>query len=222
MKKAMVLLVCGVVLSVLSSAVAADRIIPQIKLGDKALLFTVNGLGDFGVAGADAGTLVYTDGDNIESDSYSGIGFKTFLADRIALRVGLCYSSGSITTETDAGDVVESVSMLALQPAIEYHLFLAEAVSIYTGGALSIARIGTKTEIPDTDASTISASGLGIAGLLGAEFYPWKNVSFAAEYQLGYSSGSGKADNGTDEVEGPKAKVIGISTFGVTLGIHFK
>jgi opacity protein-like surface antigen len=222
MKKAMLLLVCFALLISLGVAFGADKLAAQTNQGDKALLFTINGLGDFGIGGAPAGMLVYETDGSADFETYSGIGFKTFLSDGIALRIGLGYSSGSVTTKTDAGDEINSLSLMSIQPAIEYHLYQAEAVSIYTGAGISYTKYSMSSDVPDTDKITYSISGLGFAGLLGAEFYPWKNVSFGAEYQLGYASGSSKADNGTDNTDGPKASMIGIQTIGVTLGIHFK
>jgi len=129
---------------------------------------------------------------------------------------------GSVTTETDDGDEVESGSMLSLQPAIEYHLFQSEAVSIYTGGAFSFSTFSAKSEEPNGDEITYSRSILAFAALLGAEFYPWKNVSFAAEYQIGYASGSSKLGSGPIKLEGPKTSIMGINTVGVTIAFHFK
>ncbi|HOY43296.1 MAG TPA: outer membrane beta-barrel protein [bacterium] len=222
MKRGILVLVSFTLFILLNSAFAADKIVPQIRQGDKALLFTINGLGSFGVNGANAGLLVEENSGDVESSALYGLGFKTFISNRIALRVGLCYMGASVTTETDDGDEVESQSMLGLQPAIEYHLFQSEAVSIYTGGMISFSSYSAKSEVPDVDEVTFSSSSLGFGALLGAEFYPWKNVSFAAEYQLGFASGSGKYDDGTDEVEGPKASMKGINTVGVTIAFHFK
>ena len=222
MKKGMVVLACLALLITWNLALGADVIKPQTNQGDKALLFTINGLGDFGVGGAPAGFLVYSDEGGIGSESYTGVGFKTFISDGMAVRIGVGYSSTSMTTETGDGDVVNGLSMMTIQPAIEYHLYQAEAVSIYVGGGLSYTKFGISMEMPEMDKVTSSMSGIGVAGLLGAEFYPWKNVSFAAEYQLGYASGSSSSDDGTDKIDGPKVSMIGIHTIGVTLAVHFK
>ncbi|HOT97278.1 MAG TPA: outer membrane beta-barrel protein [bacterium] len=221
MKKMVLLLLTFSLLLLLSPVAGADKLQPKTQAGDKALLFTINGLGDFGVGGAPAGMLVWDSEDGVEMTHYQGLGFKTFLSDGIALRVGLCYASQGLTTETDDGDQERNSSVLSIQPAIEYHLYQAEAVSIYTGGGLYFAKSTMTHKAPDTEDQTYSMSSLGFAGLIGAEFYPWKSVSLAAEYQIGYASGSSTYDDGTDKVDGPKAHMMGINTLGVTLGIHF-
>ncbi len=222
MKRGILVLVGFSLMILLNSAFAADKIIPQIRQGDKALLFTINGLGSFGVDGANAGMLIEENSGDIDTTPCYGVGFKSFISNRIALRVGLAYMKASVTTETDDGDEVDSRSLLSLQPAIEYHLWQSEAVSIYSGGLLQFTQFAASSEVPDADEVTLSSSSLGFAALLGAEFYPWKNVSFAAEYQLGFASGSSKYDDGTDEIEGPKASMMGIHTVGVTVAFHFK
>ena len=37
--------------------------------------------------------------------------------------------------------------------------------------------------------------GFGLAALLGAEFYPWQNVSLGAEYRAGFETGSNDTTN---------------------------
>ncbi len=221
MKKLVLLSLALSLLLLLSPVFGADKLQPKTQAGDKALLFTINGLGDFGVGGAPAGMLVWDSEDGIEVNHYQGLGFKTFLSDGIALRIGLAFASQGLTTETDDGDEENSYTVLSIQPAIEYHLYQAEAVSIYTGGGIYFAKATLSSKAPDTDDQTYSMSSLGFAALVGAEFYPWKSVSLAAEYQLGYASGSSSYDNGTDKTDGPKAHVMGINALGVTLGIHF-
>ncbi|HNW61140.1 MAG TPA: outer membrane beta-barrel protein [bacterium] len=221
MKTVRFLLMSMALLLALSPAIGADKLQPKTQRGDKALLFTINGLGDFGISGAPAGMLVWDSEDGIEISHYQGIGFKTFLSDGLALRIGLSFASNGLTTETDAGDKEDSQSILSIQPAIEYHLYQAEAVSIYAGGGLYLARLKMSSKVPDVDEVSYTMSSLGFAGLIGAEFYPWKSVSLAAEYQIGYASGSSTYDDGTDETDGPKAKVMGINAIGVTLGVHF-
>ena len=222
MKKGIVLLMCLLVFFLTTLASGADpKIKPQTKKGDAALLFCINGLGNFGVTGARAGYLVATDaGGNIIDQTPAGLGFKYFLSNNVALRMGVGLSTSSVTTETAGGDETEGSSMISLQANLEYHLFQVEAVTIYTGGGLFFTVAGTSQELGDNKTSN-SASGIGLGGMLGAEFYPWRNVSFGAEYWLGYAKGSSKADNGVDETDGPSVSVLRVQAIGVILGIHF-
>jgi opacity protein-like surface antigen len=221
MNKWMVLFV--IVMLCVSLAVAADNEENRIKTsqGDNALLFTIGGIGDFNLGGAMAGMVLYSDENYPTSEYMTGIGFKTFLSDNMALRIGFAFEKLSYTEEDDAGDYEQNYSTLAIMPAIEYHLYKSGPVSIYTGAGLFFASMASASKAGDADETTLSWSSFGVAGLLGAEFYPWKSVSFGAEYQLGFASGSSKHDNGTDSVDGPKLSMLGTNTFGVTLGFHF-
>jgi len=221
MQKWMILFV--IVMLAVSVTVAADNESSRIKTsqGDKALIFTVGGLGSFDLDGQLAGLVMYPDQEGFSSDELKGIGVKTFLSDNMALRLGFGYETMTRTDEADEGDHTLTYSVMAIMPALEYHLYQSGPVSIYTGAGLFYASMSSSTEAPNSDEQKMSASTMGFAGLLGAEFYPWKSVSFAAEYWLGYMSGSSKMEYGDDEADGPKLSAMGTNSFGVMIGFHW-
>jgi opacity protein-like surface antigen len=108
-----------------------------------------------------------------------------------------------------------------IAPGLEFHVVHAGPVSFYTGGVLSYAMsISSKGE--DSTETSNSQSAFSVNGIVGAEFYPWENVSFGAEYQAGvrFSSTSSKA-KGTS-TDGPSATDIGIAgPIRISLGIGF-
>jgi len=249
MKK--VLLPLLLVLLVASFTQAADDIHAMTAQGDKALLFSVSGLGYFGVDGNQAGMSPLTmymlalalEGNSDEigninlssSALYSrGLGFLYYFGDNMAFRFGMSYASVTGTQEFNEeddgydGEFSMGISMLSIAPGVQYHLVNTGRISIYTGGELFYGSTSiTLKEEMDSDKTeeSVSFNGFGVAGLIGAQFYPWKNVSLGAEYKLGYASFSmnTESDNGDEKVkeDGPSISALGINTWGVTLGFHF-
>jgi opacity protein-like surface antigen len=229
MKKGMFVLFCLALFIVANVSLGANPpsniIKPKTQQGDMALLFTINGLGDFGVNGSETGYMIYPSDEQVESDDYEGIGFKGFLRNRLALRLGVGFHRDAVNTEVSntsgTGDEINAATSMSVQGGLEYHIYQAEAVTIYTGGLLGLARDSASLEEPDADKSTSSATTISIDALIGAEFYPWKNLSFGAEYRAGAAFGTTKSESGDHSHDGPKSSCIGIGVFSVILGFHF-
>ncbi len=248
MKKLMVFFLIGVFM--VAFAQAGDENHPKTMKGDKALLFTINGLGYFGVEGNQAGMsplMLYmtTDlGEGFDGMDFSdldvsapvakGFGFLYYFGDNTALRMGLNYQSATVKQEFNDeedgfdGETSVTLSTMGIAPGIQYHLVNTNALTIYTGAEFFYAsgKLSMKEEGDDDESeASLNFSGFGAAGLLGAQFYPFKNVSFGAEYKLGYSSlsSSMKMESGRnkDESDGPSISMLGITTWAVTLGFHF-
>jgi opacity protein-like surface antigen len=73
-----------------------------------------------------------------------------------------------------------------------------------------------------------STTSIGAGLLLGVEWFPWENVSFGAEYALGFLSGSGETEstvNGTGSTsDSPSTMSIGTSAVNganLTLSVFF-
>jgi hypothetical protein len=234
MKKALVALF--IVVLMVSFTRAADVIAPKTAKGNRALLFSFNGLGGILLSGLstvfgstdETEELVGTKGHpNLNSTIlYSpGVGGLYYFRNYTALRFGVGF--GNIKSNADKdGDVSESNSMMAVSAGLQHHLANVTAVSIYTGGELYYGSLSsTAKNTKAKTENTTSYSGIGIAGLVGAQFYPWKNVSFDFEYKLGYASfsatGETKAGSESDNWEGGSTTVMGISNWGVSLVFHF-
>jgi len=234
MKK--VLLALLMVALMVSFSQAADDIRPKTSRGDRALLFSFNGLGGIllsGLTSAFAGGeetegLVGTQGHpNLNNTIlYSpGVGALWYISDYTALRFGVGYGSVK-NTEDEDGDVSETNSMIGLSAGLQYHLANTTAVSIYTGGEFYYGSLSNNiaNDVAKTEATT-SYGGIGVSGLLGAQFYPWKNLSLDFEYKLGYASfsasGESTMDDESDDWKGGSTTVMGISNWGISLAFHF-
>jgi hypothetical protein len=222
---------------VLCTAAYSQDTKPRTSSGDRALLFSINGLGTFGIGGSYAGTLpVTTIGIDTVFAAFGlrpslpllGFGMKFYLSDNLALRVAL--GGGSTTSFTPrAGDTTgatDDVTDLAvgLAPGLEFHLVNAGPVTVYTGAVVNYGM----TLHADGDASNVNEnhtqrtySTFGGSAIFGAEYFPWSSVSLGAEYQLGVSHTSSSTENRGKTTDGRSYTDIGISSIAVSLGVYF-
>lgn len=217
------------------STYSADDVGSSVGLNSKAVLFDFSGL-SFLEAGAFNG----------------GFGAKYFLTDVLALRGSLQFltASQSLAANPPAGttgtDGSTSVTQFGLSAAAEYHL-LKTRVSPYVGGGLLFSTTSTQskaavtgttpqttvknrysavTGVSETIGGTDYSAGLkfGINGLAGIEFFITKEVSLAAEYQLGYSvlSRYDQETTGLPAIKEGSLNSFGISSTGLlTLAFYF-
>lgn len=161
---------------------------------DLSLMFSYQGLG-----AATAGSFM------------GGAGAQWYLADDVALRLGLGF--GTTSTETaGASTTTTSGTLINLAPGFRLNIANNSNVVGYCGAQVMFGTGSTKTEISgnsNTVEGTQSALGAGV--FFGAEWFPWKNVSFGFEYGLGFMSMSGSDKSGGSEVDRP-------STTGIYLG----
>ncbi len=155
MKKIALALLAVVVL--VNFAFAGDDVTPKTKSGDKAWMFTLNGLSDLG-----AGNWM------------GGAGMKYYFQDNVALRVGF-----SLSTSNTSG-AANNPSAFGVNAGIEYAFSTLGSTAAYVGGQLmygSVKNAGTGWE---------TASTFGVAAIAGVNWFPWNNVSLSPEYQLQY------------------------------------
>lgn len=198
---------------------------PKTKQGDKAFLFTINGFGDFGVGSSPVGTVFV--GSTGTPVSLAGFGLKYYVANDVAIRGALAATFASSTQKiTGETDDEASATAFGIIPGLQYHISTMGSVTAYVGafvvvGAVS-ASVTPSVPIPGPSVET-KFTGLlfGVGGIIGAEFYPWENVSLGAEYQLGFTNTSGETEAPGATVEGPTTTEIGISSFAVTLGVNW-
>lgn len=207
---------------------------PKTSSGDKALLFSFNGFGDFGVAGAHAGNVPFSffGLDSILQMRLMrplyGFGIKFYLADNVALRgsLGLGSSTTSTPRANDTTGKTDDVTDLVfgINPGLEFHLVNAGPVTAYTGvfvnytGSWNFSGDEADTLVGTT---TRSFSSFGGGAIFGVEYFPWSSVSLAAEYQLGVSATSTSTNRKGVTADGPSYLDIGIGAFAVTLGVYF-
>lgn len=231
MKKAILIFATGLLTAVAAYAQGT----PQTQSGDKALLFSINGFGDFGVTGTVVGMTPLRTGGIIDTlldmtgQSFlrpvAGVAMKFFLADNVALRAGIGFNMESNNDPVYRGDSLlredpSSRSAFAVSPGIEIHLVQEGPVTLYTGAVLSFASATNSTGADSLENSS-TQTGIGFGAVLGAEFFPWSNLSLGAEYQIGLMLHSTSSAARGESLDGRSTTHIGITgPIRITLGLH--
>jgi hypothetical protein len=188
-----------------------------------ALVFSMSGLGNFGIGGVPFGVNVPLGSSPeapFEEAPLAGLGIKSFLGERLAVRGFFQFGWSSL----DEGRT--QTYLIGLAPGLEYHWVKTKFVHAYVGGAAPIAiyRSTQKTQgEPGGSGSTRKYAGnvYGLAALLGVEYFPVPNVSFGAEYQLLAAATSGKTESGTTVTDLPKELSVGLGTVAVMLAVYW-
>jgi hypothetical protein len=205
-------------------------------MGEGSLNFTIYGFGSFGLNGPLVGTTPQgnTLGDTLIGslfelfgESYAhpvwGVGGTYFVADNIAIRLALGFNSISNSTPiNDSVDAKDSKFTFGIAPALQIHLVNAGPVTAFTGVALSFAT-SSISKGEDSLEQTSTQTSFGGGPILGAEFFPWDNISLGVESQFGVTINSTSTQVGDkDPVDGKSSFELGfILPFAVNLGIHF-
>ena len=220
---------------VLGSMAHAQEIRPRTAAGDKALLFSVNGFGAFGVGGSYAGsqpvtTLGLDTLFNMRLTSpIFGFGMRWYLGQNVALRASVGGASGTSYTPragdtTGATDDVTDI-YLGISPALEFHIVNTGRLTVYAGGMLNYSTnlhaTGTDYDDPKGTSSKKSYATFGGGALFGAEYFPWRSVSFGAEYQLTAAWTSSSSEFKGTTSDGTSYFDLGISSVAVMMGVYF-
>ncbi len=173
--------------------------------GDKALLFSLNGLGNLG-----AGNYM------------GGVGFKYYFSNTMALRASLGFGSSSETKKAPSSSQADEKTTdmaFSIAPGIVVDLVHNSAVVGYVGGQIMYTMSSNTVENPNyvKDTKTeVTGNTFGAGVFLGAEWYPWNNVSLSAEYLLGFSTTSGKnkvtIGSTTTETDAPSSTDIALGS----------
>lgn len=221
MKKTVVILA---ILILAGSVAFGQDVVPSVNAGSMGVLFEFSGLANLG-AGAYQG----------------GVGGKLFLSDRMAVRVGLQfqYAKDNSQAHPAAGqrgvDGFESGTTFGLLAAIEYHLGKGRARPYIGVGALFsttstdqkpvVTGNGPQSETKNAQVTLggvtfTPATTFGAAGLVGVEFFLYKELSLAAEYQITYGMMSFKDTEYNSGVPGSQTQTLYADpTSGSKLGI---
>lgn len=221
-------IIAGIAILLCCTAARAQEHSPRTSEGDRALLFSINGFGNFGVGGTLAGGVGSSTAARDSSPGLGtavpiyGIGAKYFIAPRTAVRAALGFGSSSTTlpgTNGSGGGSSSSVSTFGFTPAIEFHLVQSGSITGYVGGFASYARASSGSGGEESDYSN-SATSISAGTLLGVEFFPWNGLSFGAEYQLGVRSTYSSTTLQGNSTDGPSASDVGIGTVAVRLAVY--
>jgi len=201
---------------------------PLTQAESKALLFDLGGLANLG-AGNYGG----------------GIGAKYYLAQNVALRLSLGFTTSTQTTKNTEsplpanrlGESGLTSTTFTLGPAITYNIVVSSAVAAYVGGMLSYSSTRDRREgnnaglgvgFDSGEAYRQSTTSWGFAGILGVEWFPWESISLSGEYRLGYNHTSSEFESNTPAVsvttEGPSTSGLGLgsaNSAALTLAVFF-
>ncbi len=233
MKRTITMLVAVLMISGLTYAQGVE---PAVKAGAKSLNFTFGGFGNFGFGAAGVA---------------GGISGSYFMNQQAALRVGLqIYSNSTSTPWNDfSGNGSNpgsdgSSSTFGLGIGVDYLSYmnaLTPRVRPYLGAGVQFTMIsddakpalsntagtGTLTETKNGNAN--DGITLGVAGIAGAEFFLFPEISLSAEYQLNIFSLTSRSDmvqsykniTSVTTKEGSSTLILGFGSVGAGVHIYF-
>jgi len=200
---------CGAVAIVLSLASASfaqestsnDIIRPITKQGSAGFLFTINGLGVFGISSPPIG---------VGSNAIVGAGMRYYLADDLALRVLLAFQNASTDSNTINGAPKTSSTSFGIGAGVEHHFRPLYSISPYVGGQVgftsSTNSTGTASEVKHTN------SQFSVAALGGFDWYFTRGIAIGAEVGLGFASNSTSSSGTTADIISGGVRPFGKTT----------
>ncbi len=217
MKKFLIVLLA--VFCFASLAFAGDQA-TKSKAGDKALLFSLQGLNNFGLG-----------------NFGGGIGVKYFFQDDMAVRAAIGFNFKDTTQKGVGGanDVIHNNINLSFSPAFIYNIATNGPVVVYVGGIAMVSWGHEKYEPYNAqiqgvnysaDKATLSSIAFGFGALAGFEWFPWNNISLSAEYNLMFTISSSRAEItqnlSSAKIDLPSTTNVGLGSTGLlTLGVYF-
>jgi opacity protein-like surface antigen len=210
---AVLAIVAGMSSSAFAQETNNDIIRPITKSGSAAFLFSMNGLGTFGI-----GTVSLAPG-----LGGAGFGMKYFIADDFALRVLLGFGSNSV-----GDDSTGTNSMFGIGIGGEYHFRPLYSTSPYVGAQLGF-QSNSETSKSGFGKSVHSTTAIGFAALAGFDWFFTRGIAVGAEYSLGIVTRSGETENtpttgSATTTEDTDSSTIGFNTAGsgnVHVAVYF-
>jgi hypothetical protein len=214
-----------------SMSLSAQEFKPAVKAGAKSLNFTFGGFGAFGIAG---------------SGISGGLGMSYFASQDVAYRLGVqaVYNSATVpwNDNTNPGSDQKSTST-GIGAGFDYLMYMnsiTSRVRPYYGAGVNVyyhtsdvkyavpnnAGTGSQLELKNGGSDGLT---FGIAGILGAEFFLYPELSLSAEYELNVLSVTSNSDrvltrkNLADATTkgGSSLQILGFGAAGATLHIYF-
>ena len=166
-----------------------------------------------------------------------GIGLKAWLNDNTAVRGSFGFGISDTTYEPNNKDYTDEEwkwSEISFGGGIEFHPLPGKRVSPYLGFGISFSSSTWKLEpsIPKHNPSPyllklekVSLSGFGAGAFVGMEFFMGNHLSLTGEYEIGFSSATGKDKweyvDGDSEQFKATAKEIKVQTTSLILTLYF-
>lgn len=166
---------------------------PLTKSGSAAFMFTLGGIGTFGLGAEAIGTVnvvVPTGGTTTFTFNQPvvGAGMKYFFSDDMALKVLLAFGTTSNGKDTTAKFTTMQFGIAAIY---EYHFRPLYSTSPYIGGGIRFGTASQTTAGGTSSETKISGTVLGIGVVAGFDWFFTKGLALGAEYGLGFASFSG-------------------------------
>lgn len=191
---------------------------PLTAQGSAAFLFTINGLGSFGIGAPALGDTAGT-----AAPFLFGVGGKWFLSDDLALRVLLGFDSHSGTpTVPDSTSAKQSSTAFGIGVGIEKHFRPLYSTSPYVGAQVSFASHSTDNGASGDQEEKTSASTFGVTALAGFDWFFTHGIAAGAEVGLGFASTSNSVTVGSKTSSYQSVANISLATGGdVHLVVYF-
>jgi hypothetical protein len=173
-----------------------DIIRPITKSGSAAFIFHLNGLGSFGLTGPVVGTT-------------PGLGVKYFVADELALRILLGFSSSGSGPDS----LKHTESGLGIGVGIENHFRPLYSTSPYVGAQLTFSTTGESDKVTGGE-DTEDATSIGLGVFAGFDWFPTRGIALGGEMGLGFTTTSRSENKGGKEVDLPSSTNMGVNTNG--------
>ena len=204
----------------------SQDVMPAAKAGAKSLNFTFAGLGGFGIGAS--GPL---------KGNFAGFGASYFLSNdaavRGALQVGLASTSTPSNAPSGQSGTDGSTSAFTFGLAADYLMYMnAGRVRPYMGAGINFSTSTSDVKNPvvgnvaQDEIKGGTPTTFGLAGIMGAEFFVYSEISLSAEYQLNLISLTSVSDlthsNPSSTVKQPSmTNILGFGAAGATLHIYF-
>jgi opacity protein-like surface antigen len=204
-----------------SEICASDSLRAKIKEGEMAMLFQFSGFGNLSAGGIGA-VETPVDASNGTTVQITGVGFKYFTKEKLALRGSVTISRFQ-TSQAAIGSAVpesnDAQTALGVEAGFEYHLH-DKRFSPYAGALAGYSQ-GSYSSTVSGNTSSATRSGYGVAAIAGGEFFLFEQVSLAAEYRLVYQTRSSTLTTNDQTSDGPRQTSIGVFSQGfLTLTLY--
>jgi len=215
-----------VVLTCMLAGVALAGGTPMTSKGDRQLVFLFDGLCDmrlmpyFQAHGLPE--ECYDDYDYDECDCWpcgGGLGFRYFLNDGKAIRVGVNIAIGSWEVK-DAWE--QSCTEFGLSLIYEKYLPHIHSVAPYLGAGVGFVYAkGDEKWNDGEDEWECSSNIFSVMGVAGFQWYFTEGMSLGGEYRPGFHFESGEETENGDTVRETSGYALNHRTASVFLGVHF-
>ena len=156
-----------------------DIIRPITKSGSAAFLFTLQGLGTFGIGAPSVNGMM------------SGVGAKWFVANDIALRVLLGLSSSQTPSLLADTNKALTTTGIGIGVGGEYHFRPFYSTSPYVGGQVGFTSISSDVDVNRGVIESDKTTSFSVTAIAGFDWFFTRVLAIGAEMGLGFISKGG-------------------------------